>query len=556
MTPRIALLSLSALAAAVGCARPEPRVADRAVLWRDPDDAPVKMPPDHPDPGTTHLWSGAQNGIFRPADRFFSADYGLEAVNVNAVDDVPDSSWFADPRRDPADPSRPPRALSPAGMERGVVTDDPPAPPFKIVRALSGGSAAGFVIDDARGRRYALKLDPEDHPGLVTGTDVVTARLAWASGWRVPANEIITLHKSDFVVEPKATMINDWGQRIPFNAGDLDAVLWHAARNPDGTYRAEASRWLPGHVLGPFAWLGRDKDDPNDRYRHENRRDLRGFGVWAAWVDDVDTMENNTLDSYVGEPDRGHVQHYQVDLGGSFGAFAAAPRPYWMGDQSYFQADRVIGSVAGIGIVPHRWEDRRWQRRREALVEQYPEFGGFAAAHFDPRHWRPIADTPPFVRQTERDRYWGAKRVAAFSPDELHGAIASAHYRPEAAEYLFDTLWHRRDAVARDGFSRVAPLDHFRVDGERLCFTDWWVRAGLGGGEATEYRAREGERVVDLAHGSAADGAACVHFPPGRGYRVIELSALRPGERHFGAHVDVHLIAHDGGGPRILGVIR
>src|SRR5207247_796047 len=117
----------------------------------------------------------------------------------------------------------------------------------------------------------------------------------------------------------------------------------------------------------------------NDRYAHENRRDLRGFGVWAAWVDDVDIIENNTLDSYVGEPGRGHVVHYQLDVGGSFGEFANAPAPYWMGDQSYFQLGPVLRSLGLMGIVPYRWEDERWQRRRRALLEQYPEFGGFAA---------------------------------------------------------------------------------------------------------------------------------------------------------------------------------
>jgi len=131
-----ALAATYLLCALAGCGRPEPRFADRAVLWRDPDDAPIAMPPDRPDPGTTRLWPGAQNGIFRPAERFFTADYGLEAVNVNAVDDVPDSSWFFDPRRDPADPSRPPRALSAAQMERGVVADVPPRAPFHIEREM------------------------------------------------------------------------------------------------------------------------------------------------------------------------------------------------------------------------------------------------------------------------------------------------------------------------------------------------------------------------------------------------------------------------------------
>jgi hypothetical protein len=542
------------LCVAAGCAR-EPRFADRSVLWHDPDDAPVPQPPDRPDPGTTRLWPGASNGVFRPAERFFTGDYWLEAVNVNALDDVPDSSWFSDPRRDRTDPSRPPRALSQAEMERGVATDVPPKPPYRIVRTLSGGSADGFVVDDALNRRYAIKLDPEDHLGLVTGADVVTTRLAWASGWRVPADEIIDFQRSDLVPVRGATMVNQWGQTIPLDGGDVDAILWHAARNHEGRYRAIASRWVAGHVLGAASLLGRDCRDRNDRYNHENRRDLRGFGVFAAWVDDIDVIDNNTLDSYVGAPGQGHVEHYQLDLGGSFGAFAAAPKLYWMSDQSYFQFDRLFGSLIGIGVVPHRWEGRRWQRQREALVEQYPEFGGFASDHFEPRKWRPIVDVPPFVRQTERDRYWGTKRVAAFSPDELRGAIAAGHYRPEAAQYLYDVLWRRREAIARDGFSRVAPLDHFRVERDQLCFTDWWVRAGLGGGDATDYRAREGGVVVDLRHGSDAGGGACVGLPRRTGYRVIELATLRPGGRHFGATVAVHLTARDGGA-RILGVVR
>jgi hypothetical protein len=539
----------------VGCARPEPRFAERAVLWHDPDDAPVPLPPDRRDPGTTRLWPGADNGVFRPAERFFTADYGLEAVNVNALDDVPDSSWFSDPRRDPRDPASPPRRLSAAEMQRGAVADEPPRPPFLIVRALSGGSAAGFVVDDALGRRYAVKLDPEDHLGLVSGADVVATRLAWASGWRVPANEIIELGRSDLIVRSGATMINDWGQTLPLDGGDVDAILWHAARTREGRYRAVASRWIDGHVLGAFSWLGRDRHDGNDRYDHENRRDLRGFGVFAAWIDDIDAIDINTLDTYVGAPGRGHVEHYQLDLGGSFGAFAAAPKLYWMSDQSYFQFDRVFGSLVGLGLVPHRWENQRWQRRREELVEQYPELGGFTSEHFEPRKWRPIVDVPPFVRQTDRDVYWGARRVAAFSPDELRGAIAAARYRPVAAEYLLGALSRRRDTVARDGFSRVGPFDHFAVDGERLCFTDWWVRAGLGGGEATEYRARESGNVVDTRRGSAVDGRACVAVPHRDGYRVIELSAQRPGERHFGPPVAIHLVARDGA-TRVVGVIR
>ncbi|MCU1282535.1 MAG: hypothetical protein JWM53_6081, partial [bacterium] len=475
---RVSLAVVAAAAAClVACAHPA-RFADRAILWRDPDDAPVPMPSGRRLAAAGRLWPGADNAIFRPADRLLSVDYGLEAINVNALDEVPSSSWYEDPRRDPENPAAPPRALSAEEFARGVRTEEPAQPPFVIASTLEGGSAAGFVVEDARGRRFALKLDPEANPRLVTGADAVATRLAWASGWRVPADDILDVARDQLRVAPGATKSGRYGRPEPLAEGNVDALLRRCARNPDGRYRAVASRWVPGHILGPMSWLGRDKSDGNDRYAHENRRDLRGFGVWAAWVDDVDVIENNTLDTYVGEPGRGHVVHYQLDVGGSFGGFSAAPLHYWMGDQSYFQAGRIFGAFLTLGVVPFRWEDQRWQRRRRALVEQYPEFGGYSAQHFDPRAWRPIVDIPAFARQTRRDRYWGAKRVAAFSREELAAAVATGGYRPAAASYLADALWGRRIRIARDAFGETAALDHVAVVGDRLCFVDLWVRAG------------------------------------------------------------------------------
>jgi hypothetical protein len=540
------------IAATLGCT--PVRFADRAVLWHDADDAPIPLPPKPGDRGTGRLWPGARSAIFEPADRLFAADYGLESVNVNALDEVPDSSWYQDPRRDPADPGGPPRALTAQQMARGPVVEEPPRLPFRVVSTLRGGSAPGFVVDDRLGRRYALKLDPEGHPGMVSGADVVATRLAWASGWRVPATEIVEISRSDLVVTPESILYDSWGQRHPLDGSDVDAILWHAVRDRNGSYRAVASRWIEGHLLGPFSWLGRNRADANDRFRHENRRDLRGFAVWSSWVDNVDVIDNNTLDSYVGEPGSGHILHYQLDVGGSLGVFAAQPAKYWMGDETYFQAGRVFGSLFTGGIWSRRWENDRWQRRRRALIEQYPEFGGFAAEHFSPREWQPIVDIPPFVRQTNRDRYWGAKRVAAFSLDELRAAVAVAQYRPEAADYLVQTLWQRRNRIARDYFGETTPLDHLRVDGEQLCFVDWWVRAGLDSGSATEYRVRESGHVVAQVRGSGGDGRACLALPVRPGYRVVELAARRPGERHFGRSVYVHLSSRSD--PRLLGVLR
>lgn len=539
----------------LGCAGPRPRFADRGILWHDPDDRPVPAPPARPYAGSGRYWTGIDNALFRPAERVFTADYGVEAVNVNALDEAPDSSWFVDRRRNPDDPSAPPRSLPLDAVERGANHEDPPRPPFRIARVLEGGSALGFVIDDALGRRYAMKLNPAGHDNLVSGADAVANRLAYSAGWLVPANQVVELARADVTLKPSATQRTKFDQVRPFREADLDALFGRAAKRPDGRYRALASRWVDGQILGFFSWVGRNRHDPNDRYAHEDRRDLRGFGVWTSWVDDIDVVENNTLDSYVGAPGRGHVLHYQLDVGGSFGTFAAGQAQYWMGAQSYFQGGQMMRALFLLGIVPFRWEDDRWQRERRALLEEYPELGAFSANKFDPREWKPIVDVPPFVRQSARDRYWGAKRVAAFSREEIEAAVSAGRYRPAAAAHLVETLWRRRGQIARAYFSDIAPLDYFALDGQRLCFTDWWVRSGLDGGQGTAYRAREDGHIVDIGHGSDGTGHACVALPRRTGYRVVELAALRPGERHFGHTVAVH-IADDARGARIVGSIR
>ncbi len=550
---------VAALAVLAGCAHPV-QFSEASPLWHDADDAPVPMPPKRPWMGNGRMYWGSENAIFRPADRVLTADFGLEAINVNSLDEVPDSAWYVDRRRDPAQPSAPPRALSPEEIARGGATDEaPPKPPFRVVHGLEGGSSLGFVVDDALGRRWALKFDPEGHRGLVTGTDVVTIRLAWASGWLVPPNQLIDVARADIVVAPRATLPNQWGQREPLGEADIDSLLARSPRDRDGRWRAVASRWVAGEVLGPFSWIGKNRHDKNDRWAHENRRDLRGFGVWASWVGDVDVIENNTLDSYIGAPGAGHVVHYQLDVGGSFGSFSDEPMKFWMGDAPYFKLGSILGALLSLGVRPFRWEDERWQERRRRLLDEYPELGGFDGDHFDPRHWHPIVDVPPFSRQTRRDRFWGAKRVAAFSPTEVRAAIAAGQYRPAAADFLFSTLWQRRERIARTWFGDVAPLDHFAVtpagDGARLCFVDWWVRAGLGGGEATAYRAREGGTVVAETRGSDGEGAACLTLPARAGYRVVALAVERPGQRHFGPDVAVHL-STTARGLRVLGVLR
>src|SRR5262249_23460909 len=161
--------------------------------------------------------------------------------------------------------------------------------------------------------------------------EVIVTRLAWAAGWNVPAETLIEFRREDLQLAPTAVTADHFDHKRPFTAEALDELVEHVAT--DGVVRAAASKWIEGRGPGWFTYIGRDKHDKNDRVPHQQRRDLRGFGVWASWVDDIDTLDNNTLDTYVGQPGQGYVVHYQQGVGASFGRFAAQPIEYWMGQE-------------------------------------------------------------------------------------------------------------------------------------------------------------------------------------------------------------------------------
>ncbi len=519
-----------------GCA-PTVRFADRAILWRDPDDKPIPVPAPRDPP---YHWVAIRDAIFNPADQVLAIDVTREAVNVNAVDETPDSSWWIDRRRIPGQAL--PRVLSDEEMHKGAFADAPlPKLPLTVTKGKEKGGNLGFIVKDALGRQFAVKIDPPGYVSLDTSTEVVASRLAWAAGYFVPAEAILDLRPGDLVLSPKATTTDAAGNKIPLGPDRFQELLARAPMSPDGTIRALASLWIEGIIVGPYSYFGRRADDANDRVRHEDRRDLRGLGVFSAWVNNIDTTEANTLDSYVGERGKGHLLHWQQDVGGSFGARAAEPMYYWMGADTYFSAGRILASLLSFGIVNRAWEGETVRQRRARMLALYPEIGWFDDASFDPRQWHPIFDNPAFARATARDRYWAAKRIVQIGERELRVAIGEGHYRPAAAERLYQVLWKRREKIARAYFAEVAPLDYFRVENDKLCWDDLWIDAHL---------ADEGSAEYD------ADGATIPPFAPrcapvGGGYRIVGLRVRRAGERHFSRPVRVHLVDR-----RIVGIER
>jgi len=77
----------------------------------------------------------------------------------------------------------------------------------------------------------------------------------------------------------------------------------------------------------------------------------------------------------------------------------------------------------------------------------------------------------------------------AFTDDDIRAIVETGKYSdPQSAKYIIDTLIDRRNKIGRAFFSKVLPLDHFRVENGELRFDDLAVQYGLHAPQQYEVR--------------------------------------------------------------------
>lgn len=370
----------------------------------------------------------------------------VRAGNINSVGEVPDSSWFTNRAGT--------RPLSAADVARGPDRTNGPAPgAWTITSSKSDGVTPGFTIKDASGRKWFLKFDPPGHRGMTTGTEVAATKLLWALGYNVPENHIAYVKRDQLVVGPTAKFNIASGRSRAMRATDVDRLLERADRETDGTYRVVASLALEGTPVGRIRFEGTRPDDPNDIVPHENRRELRGYGVFAAWLNHVDAKAINSLDTLVTENGRSYVRHHLLDFGSSIGSGGVGPSEPWEGTQYLVEPAAIGRQLIGFGFTAPKWQ-------RAAMYES-PSIGRLRQhnTQFDPRAWKPRVPNQAFLHALPEDQFWAATKLAALTTDLIEAAVKAADFRDPASEaFLVRALAERRDAILRAYLPAVNPI--------------------------------------------------------------------------------------------------
>ncbi len=502
------------------------RFKNQPVVWRVNDRADIARPAERKYARTLYHIDGY---FVRKLTRFLDFPEPTRATNVNAMDEVPDSTWFTNRIGV--------RDMSLDELRRGPNFDETPEnhKPWTIIGTKVGGKSAGLLMKDARGQIYLLKFDHPKGPELETSADIIAQRLLWACGYNAPEDYIIHFTRDDLVLAEDATVKDTFGNKSPMTGKDLENGLAKANRGPDGSYRGLASKFLPGKPIGPYGRAGTRDDDPNDVIPHEQRRELRGQTAIFAWLQHTDLQEDNTLDMWHEDANGTHyVMHYLIDFGKALGVMAYQAKRSTPGHTYLWDFRHTIQQIFTLGLTKRNWDDIR-----EPGIDGV---GLFTVHDYQPGKWRANSPYWPFEDADRFDKFWGSKLIMRFTREQIQVAVEEGQLsNPKAVEYMVDTLIARQRKTAQHWFRKVAPLDQFEVERVNrswgVCFDDLTIKYDLDPiANGTTYEARvydyDGDALGWKGTAKPGDGGrACIGgFPAGDShdsYTIVRIETRR-----------------------------
>jgi len=471
-------LCVSGLCLLVACGGSHREIVSRhSGVSRQPAPAPLP-PPRAADSGRAgelvrHSIVGPLRSLFNsPGIARRLAGRRSEAYNVTSADDVAEDGWFVSRVSDRTAPHD-----SAVGPDGGAA--------WTVVGWHRASALPVLTIRDATGREYWLTFDAPEFPELATTAEIVTAQLYRAAGYHVPTVALLRFDPDRQLASPSDSLLSALGGLPHDRAGRIRAATHH----------------LPGRALGAFSFSGHRSDDPADSIPHEERRELRGLYVVAAWLNHTGLFRGTTLDVGV-EGGTPTVRHYLLGLESTLDAAAGGrPKRARAGNEATWDSGKIVGRLLTLGFFAVPWE------RADT-------------APFDPGRWTPSFPNTAFAHRSTRDGYWGAKRVGGISSEQIAAAVWAAQPSDSTrARTLIEMLQTRRLATLRHWYSRVTPLDEPAIsragEASTLQFRDLMVGEGLAGAGPHTYHIRAswlGE-VAPQRTDLSTDGSGTLHLP-------------------------------------------
>jgi hypothetical protein len=452
----ILFVLIGALAFAPGAAA-QKRFYPDDPLWKEPPPKPVVSPkPIDIDPLFDFAYMSFVHN--KPVPK--------PAANTNTLGEVPDSSWYVNRHAS--------HRMSAVELKRGPGNSNPPVPPFVVVGAKTEGVTPGFRIRDAKGRTYFVKPDPRSAPEQSTAADLIGSKFFYALGFYTAEQYLLVEPREKLGISPEAHVKQAGALSRPMIRRDLDDILFNAARDKQGNIRLIASLELPGKIVGPFSFEGNRSDDPNDLVPHQLHRELRGLQVFCAWINHTDAKSLNTLSTLVTDGGAPHIRHYMMDFGSAFGSDGDKTKDASLSNVYMIPnpKGRIYRKAATLGLWVEPWESSHYSRMDSV--------GRFESTFFDPEKWLSNYPNTAIISADIADKYWAAKKVMAFTDEDIRTIVELAQYSdPAATDYMVKTLGERRSKIGRAYYTRILALDDFSVQGGELRWNDLAVHHGF-----------------------------------------------------------------------------
>lgn len=529
------LFPLAALVALGACAHDPRRYALRPVVTRDQDldnvaldckGKDAKKAPCIATYESSFAWDGADNIIFRPVSEGLILKPRGEARDVNAFDEVPDSSWFTNrigahgmTDQEVEDGyCKPGKTLDAKGAKEGA---------WLIDHGKDNGANPGFRVN-VDGVKYMLKMDfTDDHQGeRGTAATAIATRFYWAAGWFTSCDSIVWFKRSILKLKDGLTIMGNVGKPKKFDEKLLDKMLEKTVHRGD-LLHAAASRWVPGIPVGPFRYQSTRDDDPSDTVPHEHRRELRGARIIAAWLNHFDTREQNSMDTWMPENmseiadghkdpppiNKGYLRHWYIDLGDCFGSeWTSAEISKRLGYAYVLDWEYMGKDFITLGIPERPWD-------HNAHTPEAPIFGYFNVEDFEADKWRGEYPNPAFSNMTEGDGAWAARIIARFTPSQIQAAVRAGDFsEPAYSAFLVKTLLGRQRKIEARYFSILSPITDVKTTGNQICATDLARSTDTWKGEYFHYaasivRGHERDRKPLGGIDVQDEGKLCVNVP-------------------------------------------